>query len=1071
MYLHKLCWFIASSLLSFTLFGQSQSVQGSILDQDHGTPLVGVSVLVAGSSQGTFSDESGAYNIQATQGDTLIFSYIGFITTRLVVKNESAIDVRLQSGLALKEVVVTALGLQREQKALGYAIQSLQSEDIDQVKSVNFLDNLGAKFAGVQINQGATGVGSSSRITIRGESSFTQNNPLFVVDGIPINNSTLFNATNEAASGFQEVDFGNGAMDINADDIASVSVLKGPGAAAIYGTRASNGVIVIETKDGSQSPGGLGVSFNVSSYVDEAFQLPVFQNKFGQGNNGEFRYVDGLGGGINDNITYSYGPQLDMGLLIPQYDSPVSLSNGQVVRGGDIAIHGGAEISPTPFVSRPNNLRDFYQTGSTNIQNLALNGAYERGSYRLSMSNLNSESIIPGVNYDRQNVQASLSFKPHERLSVRTKLHYIHAGSDNRPGSGYGSENINYALVAWLGRQTDLNPMRNYWQPGLENVQQFSYNYTFFDNPYFTLFENRNSFGRDRLIGSTSLQYDITQELSFMLRAGMDYSSELRQFRRAFSSNRFRKGAYAEQDLSYREINTDFLLRYEKQWGDFSLDASIGGNRMDQRAESQQIQTLSLAQPGIFNFSNAATPLESFVDQGRKRINSTYGLLKLGFRQTLFLDITGRNDWSTALANIDGADNTSFFYPSASASLILSKFMALPKAISFWKIRASWAEVGNDTAPYQTSNVFLSQTPFAGQPTFSHQNFIANQNLVPERTRALEFGTDLRFWDDRLQLDLTYYESETDNQILSLPIGQSTGYTQQIVNGGAVSSQGVELAVSAWPVYQSRFKWKTQLNFSRNVSTVKSLPDDVDQITLAYNRVYDNVNQTVWFIVSEGSRIGDIWGTGYLRNEAGEFVINQDGRFIVDNSLKKLGNYNPDFLLGWRNELTLNRLKIGFTFDWRQGGEIVSRTQSLAGVAGQLIETGNRPSEGIIAQGVVNIGSAENPSYAPNTTPISAEAYYRQFYDRNHEENNVLDASFLKLREFYFRYQFDDLKGFQWAKGLALSLIGRNLFAISAIKHFDPEQLAVQGTQFVGGVEDMSYATTRSWGVSLSLDF
>ncbi|MEL6926116.1 MAG: TonB-dependent receptor, partial [Bacteroidota bacterium] len=421
------------------------------------------------------------------------------------------------------------------------------------------------------------------------------------------------------------------------------------------------------------------------------------------------------------------------------------------------------------------------------------------------------------------------------------------------------------------------------------------------------------------------------------------------------------------------------------------------------------------------------------------------------------------------------AKYTSLFYPSVSTSFVLSELWELPQAISFAKLRASWAQVGNDTDPFQTAGVFLAQTPFNSQPTFSDQNFIPNSNLKPEQTSSIELGADLRFFDDRLNFDFTYYDALTENQILSLPIAVSSGYEQQVRNGGAVRSKGVEILLNLIPVKTANFRWTSQFNFSRNVSTVESLPQEAGRLTLAYNRVYDNTNQTVWFQVSEGDRIGDIWGTGYLRNEQGEFVIGEDGRFIVDNTLKKLGNYNPDFILGFSNQFRLNNWQLNFVADWRQGGELVSRTQALAGVAGQLRETEFRPDAGIVAEGVVNTGSADNPVYQPNTNAIPAETYYRQFYDRNHEENNTYDATFVKLRELSLRYNFprNALRGsfFGAFDQLSIAVVGRNLFAISEIPHFDPEQIAVQGQRILAGVEDMSYATTRSFGISLNLGF
>ncbi|MEM8525652.1 MAG: SusC/RagA family TonB-linked outer membrane protein [Bacteroidota bacterium] len=1058
--------FLIFSLLTTAVFAQ-QTISGKVVVEETNEALVGVNIAVQGTSIGTTTDADGQFQITlAEDQNELIFTYIGCADYSLKVdKPQQDLLIGLQCGanVSIDEIVVTALGLERSSKDLGYVVQNLDAEQISEIKSPNFIDNLAGKLAGVTISQGATGVGSTSKITIRGEASFTNNNPLFVVDGTPINNNSILNFTNEAAAGFQEVDFGNDAMEVNADDIASVSVLKGPSAAALYGTRASNGVIIITTKDGSKKE-GLGISFNSSTFLERAFQLPEFQNLYGQGNSGQFEFVDGLGAGTNDNITYSWGPRLDQGTLIPQFDSPVTLADGSTVRGGDVAVHGGSPITPTAFNSNPDNLKNFYETGVTTINNIALSSSFAGGNYRLSFTDLRSKSIIPGVNLDRKTVATRLKFQPLDRLKITTSFNYVNSSSDNRPSNGYGSENINYSLVAWGPRSLNIDNLRDYWQPGLEDVQQYAFNYTFFDNPYFILLENRNAFNRDRLFGNIAAQYEITDELSVTLRTGMDYSNELRTFRRAFSTNRFRNGAYAEHDVFFRENNTDVLLNYKKNLGNITLDISAGGNRMDQMASTTQTQALSLAQAGIYNLSNAASPLEIFEFEANKRINSLYGIAKIGFGEALYIDVTARNDWSSALATPTSTANTSFFYPSVSASYLLSNTLDLPSVVSFAKLRASWAQVGNDTDPYQTTLAFVSQTPYLSQPTFSAQNVISNANLLPEQTTSIELGADLRFLDDQMRFDFTYYNAMTENQIISLPVPISSGYTQQVVNGGAVRSEGVEIIAGITPVRTKDFTWNTQLNFSKNVSTVEELPEGIDRLTLAYSRVYDNVNQTVWFQVDEGGRIGDIYGTGYLKDDEGDFVLTADGNFIPDNNLQKLGNYNPDFILGFNNQFRYKNWNASFLIDWRQGGILVSRTLALAGVGGQLIETEDRPEGGIIAEGVVNVGTDKEPQYERNTTAISAERYYRQFYDRNHEENNVYDASYLKLRELSIGYTFPNQK-------FNVALIGRNLFAISEIPHFDPEQLAVQGNGFVSGVEDMSYATTRSFGVKLGVNF
>lgn len=1054
-------------LFTSILFSQ-KTISGIVTEKTTGEKLPYVNVST-NNGKGTTTNDAGFYTLEIDNSPTtLTFSFLGYKTKQVSTENKTTINVVLEEiETNLDEIVVTALNVNRKTKELGYVVQELKTKDVTEVKTPNFLDNLAGKLAGVTISQGATGVGSSSKITIRGEASFSNNNPLFIVDGTPINNNTIFNFTNEAAAGFQEIDFGNGAMEVNPDDIESITVLKGPSAAALYGTRASNGVIVINTKDGSKKQ-GLGISINSTITFDNAFRLPDFQNEFGQGNSGQFEFVDGLGGGNNDNISYSWGPRLDVGNLISQFDSPVTLPDGTLVRGGDTSLYSGLPITPTAFVSHPDNLKDFYRTGITTINNIAINDSFQRGYYRLSFTNLDSEAIIPGVNLERKTVALKLNFNPTEKTKIVASVNYVNSGSENRPSNGYGSENVNYSIVAWGPRSLNINSLRDYWQPGLEGVQQYSFNYTFFDNPFFILHENTNSFNRDRVFGNIIATHNFSNNLSVSFRSGMDYSSEKRVFKRNFSTNRFKNGAYAEHDVFFREVNTDFLINYNNTFGNVTFNASFGGNRLDQNASTQQVQTTNLAQPGIFSLNNAASPIEAFNFESQKRINSLYGIVKLGYKDYLYVDITGRNDWSSALATPFSVDGTSFFYPSISSSFILSNVVELPNSISFTKLRASVAQVGNDTNPFQTSGAFVSQTPFNGQPTFSNQNFIPNSNLRPEITTAFEVGADVRFFKDRLNIDFTYYNASTKDQILSLPIPISSGYNQQVINGGEVNTQGVEIILGGTPFVNADFSWNTTFNFATNKSVIRDLPQEDGRLTLSYSRIYDSANQTVWFQVEEGGEIGDMYGTGYQKNELGQFLIDDNGRYIADNNLQKIGNFNPDFTLGWNNSLRYKNFNASILFDWRQGGEIVSRTRALGNVGGQLAETAFRPDAGIIADGInVNTGQ-------PNTIAVTPESFYRQFYDRNHEENNVYDASYLKLRQLSIGYTLHLKKGFLGLNDTStmnFSIVGNNLFVITENPHFDPEQLAVQGNGFVSGVEDMSYATSRSLGFKVAFDF
>ncbi len=1050
-----------------------RTILGSVYDSDSKQTIIGatISTFVNGTEVGTITDIAGKFTIVVgPETKDIKVSSVGYKSQVISIVNLNNIEIELQSGVLFDEVVVTALGLERKSKSLGYSVQQLSGTELNKVKSTNFLDNLAGKVAGVLITSGSSGVGSSTKINIRGESSFTSTNPLFIVDGIPINNNTVVNNTNDDANGFMEVDFGNGAMEINQDDIESMSVLKGPSAAALYGARASNGAIVIKTKSGARSK-GLGITYNTTFMTESPFKLPQFQNKYGLGNSGKYAYKNGLGAGVNDNITYSYGPELGIGLEIPQYDSPVTLPDGRVVRAGDVAIHGGAPITPTEFVAYPDNLSDFYTTGSTFVNNLAFTAGNDKGNIRLSLTNLDSKSYIPGVDLKRKTMAIAMNFNPISKLKISSNINYIHSSSNNRPGTKYGSENTNYALVAWFGRSNNIEPLKDYWQPGLENVQQFSYNYTFFDNPYFTLYENRNGFGRDRVFGNINVRYELTPAWSILLRSGMDYQNEDRTFIRAFSSNRFKNGAYAEQNVFYREVNTDFLLNYTKTQGDFSIDFSVGGNRMDQKASIDQLQASILAQPGVYSLKNAAAPLEYFVNVANKRINSLYSVAKFGYKDYLYVDVTGRNDWSSALATATSSANTSFFYPSISAGFVVSNMIDLHRNISFLKLRASLASVGNDTNPFQTNSAFVARTAVNGQPSFSDQNSLPNADLKPESITALEFGADIRFMDDRVRFDITYFNSLNKNQIISLPISNTSGYTQQNINGGAIRSKGWEIIADVTPIRTNRFSWTAAFNFSTYQNIAESLPQSAKTITLAYNSIYDNLNQTIWYQVQEGGRIGDMWGTGYKKNENGEFIVGANGSYIADNTLKNLGNYNPDFMIGLNNSFTLGDFGFSFLLDWRQGGKVISRTLALAAVAGQLIETENRPAEGIVAPGVVNTGTSENPMYVPNTLAIPAETYYRMYYDRNHEENNTYDASYLKLREVQISYQLPVKMLKNKVESIEVSLVGRNLYAFSKIPHFDPEQFGFQGQKLVSGVEDMSYPTARSIGMKLNVTF
>lgn len=1054
-------------LWCITAAAQDQQVTGTIVDNVTGEPLIGATVVEKGTFNGTTTDLNGQFSVTVSSDTArLILNFIGYLPQEISTGSATPLSVKLvPDPLLLNEVVVTALGMERERKALGYSVQKIESKSLTQVRESNLVNSLSGRAAGVQVTNGSTGIGSSSRVVIRGETSLSgSNQALFVVDGFPISNELITNNTENDATGFQEVDYGNGAADISPDDIESISILKGPGATALYGSRAANGVVVITTKAGKPNQ-GLGISINSSVTFEQALRLPEYQNQYGQGTGGLFAYEDGLNGGINDGGIVSWGAPLN-GQLITQFDGPSTDINGNPVRGADVIARNGNPITPTAWTARPDNVKDFFETGITFQNNVAISGANDEGHFRLSYSRLDNEGIIPNTDLERNGIALSGGYKLNDRLTARTYLNFIRTGSDNRAATGYGSENPMYTFT-WMGRQVDVDALKDYWQAGQEDLSQFNYNYAWMDNPYFTLNENTNGFRKDRVLGNMSLDYRVTDHLSLRFRNGLDTYHDLRESRRAFSSQRFRNGAYREDEVDFRELNTDLSATYardlSKEW---SVSISAGGNRMDQETAYQSTTAGELSVPGIYNFGNSRIPLVVTQYEEKRRINSLYSLGQVAFRSSIFLDLTLRNDWSSTLP--DG--NNSYAYYSASASAIISDLVTLPKLLSFAKVRLSAASVGNDTDPYSLNNTYVFGQPYGSTPTVSGSTTLLNDQLKPERQTAIEIGTDLRFFLNRIGLDVTYYNTQSSDQIIELPTSSASGFESRVVNGGKIQSEGIEVVLNLVPVKTKNFSWNSAFNFSRSVSTVKKLPDGIDQYVTGAARVYDRSDRSVFFIATEGGRVGDMYGTGLLTVD-GQHVYDANGNPVKDPELRKLGNYNPDFILGFSNNFSYKNFDFGFLFDWRQGGTIVSRTKAIASTSGALKSTLEGREGGVVGEGVVNVGTESEPVYVTNTTSIGAQDYYNQFFDRDNEANALYDATYVKLREIRIGYTLPE----KWVKkarfsNVRVSVIAKNVAVWTENPHFDPELATMQGRSFAYGVEDMSLPSSRSFGIGLSVN-
>lgn len=1054
-------------LMSTATYAQSRSVTGKVTDQADGSGIPGVNIIVQGTSNGTVTDYQGNYTVEAEDNATLIFSFVGYENQEVNVGTKSVVDVAMSSStVELSEVVVTALGVERETKALGYSTQEVDGKELTEARETNLVSSLSGKVAGVQVVNSGTTIGGSSRVTIRGESSLdiNANQPLFIVDGIPISNEVV----GASGTGTLEVDYGNAAGEINPDDIATINILKGPAAAALYGSRAANGAIIITTKSGKAKK-GLGISVNSNVSFERPLVLPDWQDVYGQGNNGQFEFVDGAGSGIADGVDESWGPRMD-GQAIPQFDSPRNIPG---FRGGDLNAPAGSTITATPWTKNEDNVSDFFETGVTLTNNVAITASNDNGHMRLSWTNLNQDGMLPNTNLDRNTLSLSGGLKLSEKLDVKTSINYINTQSDNRPAISYGTESIMYLWI-WYGRQINTGSLRDYWMPGLEGRQQFNYNYNYHDNPYFTMYENTNGQAKDRIFGNVSVTYKFTDELSLMLRTGTDFYNELRDKRRAYSTQRFPLGMYREDDIYFMERNSDFLLSYQKSLSDnFALNVSVGGNQMRQKQEYQQTVAPQLLIPEIYNFSNSAVQLQIDESNQEKRINSLYGYAQIGYKNMLFLDITGRNDWSSTLPE----QNNSYFYPSVTLSAVISDMVQLPEPIAFVKLRAAYAEVGNDTDPYQLRNVYVSGTPFGSYQAKGESSVLKNPDLKPETTSSYEFGTDMRFFNGRLGLDFTYYQNRTKDQILPITLDQSTGYTAKIINAGEIKNYGVELMLNARPLQnKSGLNWDINLNWTRNRSEVLELADGIDAYTLTEgNGAY--VQARV------GEQMGAIYGVGFARVEDksspyyGQIIHSEEGTPLRDPDLVYQGNYNPDWMLGVQNMLSYKGLSLSFLFDVREGGIVVSRTKTIGSTSGQLEETlYGRPNgydlslaeNGIISEGVIENGDG---TFRPNDVKISSRNWHNRYYERNNVEAAKYDASYVKLREVKIGYTFPDkFFGNLPFRNVNLSVVGRNLLLWTENPHFDPDVISMSGGTLQPGIENMAYPSARSVGFNLSFN-
>lgn len=1029
------------------------TIAGQVIEAGTLQPLAGAQVSVAGTSIGVVANAEGRFTLvnvpagAATVQVRLLGYAVGEQTATVRDGETATLDFELTpEAIALDEVVVTALGIEREAYTLGYATQTVDSEDLSPSRSGNWVNTLQGQVAGLSLQTAGSGVIGTTRITLRGENTLDlgRNEALIVVDGIPINNRTSGTGANSYLGDEVPIDYGDGISDLNPDDIESVTVLKGPNAAALYGSRASNGAIIITTKSAPAQQNGIGITYSGGMTFDQITRWPDYQMEYGSGSRTrlelDYYSFTSEDGRTANQSTHSWGLPFE-GQPFHQYQP-----------GDSTAVLPWA---PRDFI------KGFFETGATTHHNLSISNATEWGSFRLSLSNRDNSWIVPNTGTTMNAIDLNARVNITDDLSVNAIGRYINRSSDNLPSVGYGSSSPMY-FFTWMNNSVDVNWLRNYWLQE-DQLQDNRINPNS-DNPFFQSYEQLDTQDRDRLIGTLSVDVTPTADMHLMVRTARDQSEEFRTTIRPMSSVRAPQGMYREQTVTYEDTNTDFLFSYQPTFtGSGFLDEletqlSVGGNYRYTNARDHMITAEDLALPGVYNLGNSA--IRPLVDKSaaESKMYSLYSMLSLG-RRWWHLDLTARNDWSSTLPE----DNNSYFYPSASLSLVPSELFDMGYAIDFAKLRFAISRVGNATDPYRLDK-YYSFHDFNG--SLSNPNTIPNEDLKPEIVTSYEIGVDLRLIGGRLNLDATAYHSESVNQIIDVPIDPSTGFTSALLNAGQINNRGVELMAGFTPVRTPDFQWQGRLNWATNRSEVIELAEGVDNYVLT-----SGISNRVFVEARPGEEFGDIYGRGYLRSPDGEIVHDENGYPMLTDEFIVTGNAFPDWTGGFSNQFTYKGVRLNTLFDFRKGGDVYSLTYAALSYSGKLTNT----LEGRYDSDITPTGVVQNPdgSYSPNTLqPVNIGYYYDALYGRDNVEANTLDTSFLKLREVSLAFDLPQ----SWlnripAQRATVTLSGRNLYTGSSFGAFDPEAATMNGNTLYPGIETGQFPSTTAYGFNVRLDF
>jgi len=1028
-----------------------QILRGIVMDNE-GLPLPGATVMEKGTTNGTITDFDGNFSLKLSGiSPTIVISFMGFEEKEVVANNSGFQEITLTDDTnTLNEVVVTALGIKREEKRLGFSQATVGSKILNQAAPNNWSSGLKGKVAGLNIISSGSGPLNSQQITLRGNNSLNPNgnNALIVVDGVPVNNEMTTSGSSSAYGGDDSpIDYGNGISDINADDIESVTVLKGPGATALYGSRAANGALIITTKSGKKTK-GLGITYNSSISLDVIQRWPDYQYEYGQGSGKSF---DSEG-----NPYYSYGSSEDGGNTGSTSSAWGPIFEGQYFYQYDPELEGQSRERQL-WQPYKDNRKDFWRTGVTTNNNITLQGGDKNGSMRASVGYQKNEWIMPNTGFERITASINANYQISEKIKIGSVINYNNRNSDNLPGTGYNNGSIGYFMI-FQNPNVDLDWYRPIWAQGQNQIQKIAPFSSYIDNPYLIAYEATNPLLSDQIVGNIFANIDLAPNLELMLRTSLNTYSQKREQKRPYSINRYSKGYYKSQDINKQEVNSDFLLTYTKDISKkLGFSFSAGGNAMTYKYRRTDASVEGLVVPGVYKLANGVSnPIISTHDKN-KTVNSFYGLLSLSFDNKIFVDLTGRNDWSSTLP----IENNSFFYPSINTSFILSEILNLPSAVDYLKYRFSYAQVGNDTNPYKTSK-YYSQNAFASSATVP--TTLYNAHFIPEITTSYETGLESRMLKNRLKFDATVYQTLTKNQIISVPLDITTGYSSGVLNSGEVKNQGVELTMTGKIIKAKNFSWRSTLTWAKNWNEVIALADGIN----GQQEIGSGGRATL--IAKVGGTTTAIYGYGFVRSPDGQIVYDKKGLPAYPNDIQLIGDASPDWKAGLFNSFKLGNFALNVTVDGQYGGIIYSQTHHKLTQQGKLRSTFRGREEGfIVGEGVV---LNEDGTYSPNTTEAITPDWYNRYYRRANVESNSFTASFLKLREVSLQYNLPQrFLGNSGILGVDISIFGSNLATISDFPIYDPETAALNGDTILPGIEMGQMPSPATYGLNFKVNF